>query len=150
MLRLDHLQRPELNKGTVDFAVSEEYWAPHPPPSIRPLFNPVPLVPQDSTRRKPGPMDYVFVFDVSQEAVRSGLLRTACNALLELLYGRDDAIPPCFAPSNRIAILAYDRTLQFYNLSVRTPLYLTLTTRITKSTPVRNNQPATYASRSGH
>lgn len=117
-LRLDHLQRPELNKGTVDFAVPEEYWAPRPPPSIRPLYTF--MLPESSTsRRKPVPMDYVFVVDVSQEAVRSGFLQVACSVLLEALYGRDDTVLPCFPPSSRIAILAYDRTLQFYNLSVR-------------------------------
>ncbi|KAM5536129.1 hypothetical protein V8D89_010228 [Ganoderma adspersum] len=116
MLRLDYLQRPELNKGTVDFAVPEEYWAPHPPPSIRPLYHS--MLPEPTTsRRIPVPMDYVFAFDVSQEAVRSGFLQTACNVLIELLYGDDDTIPSCFPPSSRIAILAFDRTLQFYNLS---------------------------------
>ena len=116
LLRLDHLQRPELNKGTVDFAVPDEYWAPHPPPAIRPLY--YSMSPDPSTsRRKPAAMDYVFAFDVSQEAVRLGFLHIACNVLLELLYGRDDVLP-CFPPSSRISILAYDRTLQFYNLSV--------------------------------
>ncbi|RPD55953.1 sec24-like protein [Lentinus tigrinus ALCF2SS1-6] len=116
LLRLDHLQRPELNKGTVDFAVPEEYWAPHPPPHIRPLY--CSMLPDSSnSRRKPAPMDYVFAFDVSQDAVRLGFLQTACNVLLELLYGHDDSVIPCFPPSSRIAILAYDRTLQFYNLS---------------------------------
>lgn len=117
-LRLDHLQRPELNKGTVDFAVSEEYWTPQPPPSIRPLYYSV--VPQPTTGvRKPQPMDYVFVFDVSQEAVRSGFLKTACAVLLAALFGDGESIPPCFPQESRIAILAFDRTLQFYNLSVR-------------------------------
>ncbi|KAL1946226.1 hypothetical protein VTO73DRAFT_15353 [Trametes versicolor] len=115
-LRLDHLQRPELNKGTVDFAVSEEYWTPQPPPSIRPLYYSV--VPQPTTGvRKPQPMDYVFAFDVSQEAVRSGFLKTACAVLLAALFGDDESIPSCFPQESRIAILAFDRTLQFYNLS---------------------------------
>ncbi|KAI0739143.1 hypothetical protein C8Q80DRAFT_1241672 [Daedaleopsis nitida] len=115
-LRLDHLQRPELNKGTVDFVVPEEYWAPHPPPSIRPLYcSPTP--PPLTSSRKPEPMDFVFAFDVSQEAVRTGFLQTGCDALLELLFGRGDTVPPCFPPSSRIAILAFDRTLQFHNLS---------------------------------
>lgn len=130
MLRLDYLQRPELSKGTVDFAVPEEYWAPHPPPSIRPLYHS--MLPEPTTsRRIPAPMDYVFAFDVSQEAVRSGFLQTACNVLIELLYGRDDTIPPCFPPSSHIAILAFDRTLQFYNLSVRLSLCLPPKPRIT-------------------
>ncbi|TFK84659.1 sec24-like protein [Polyporus arcularius HHB13444] len=116
LLRLDHLQRPELNKGTVDFAVPEQYWAPHPPPAIRPLYYSMSPDPSTSTR-KPRPMDYVFAFDVSQDAVRLGFLQTACNVLLELLYGRDDSVLPCFPTSSRIAILAFDRTLQFYNLS---------------------------------
>ncbi|KAI0764559.1 sec24-like protein [Trametes elegans] len=116
LLRLDHLQRPELNKGTVDFAVPEAYWAPHPPPSIQPLYYSV-VPPPTSGVRKPQPMDYVFAFDVSQEAVRSGFLKTACAVLLEALFGDGEAIPPCFPPSSRIAVIAFDRTLQFYNLS---------------------------------
>nr|QIE48582.1 hypothetical protein [Trametes gibbosa] len=115
-LRLDHLQRPELNKGTVDFAVSEEYWTPNPPPSIESLYYSV--TPKPSTGvRTPQPMDYVFAFDVSQEAVRSGFLKTACAALLESLFGDDESIPAHFPPTSRVAILGFDRTLQFYNLS---------------------------------
>ncbi|CDO77071.1 hypothetical protein BN946_scf184473.g15 [Trametes cinnabarina] len=116
LLRLDQLQRPELTKGTVDFAVPEEYWAPNPPPHIRPLYFSV-VAPSMSGLRKPQPMDYVFVLDVSQEAVRSGFLKVACATLLEVLFGDGESIPPCFPQSSRIAILAFDRTLQFYNLS---------------------------------
>ena len=120
-LRLDHLQRPELNKGTVDFAVSEEYWAPHPPPSIRPLYYSA-APPPTTPRRTPAPLDYVFAFDVSQDAVRSGFLQASCAVLLEALFGREDgSVAPCFPPSGGVAILAFDRTLQFYNLSVRVP-----------------------------
>lgn len=76
-------------------------------------------------------MDYVFAFDVSQESVRLGFLQTACNVLLEILYGRDDVVLPCFPPSSRIAILAYDRTLQFYNLSVSLSSALIMRRRVT-------------------
>lgn len=64
-------------------------------------------------------MDYVFAFDVSQEAVRSGFLKIACAVLLAALFGDGESIPSCFPQESRIAILAFDRTLQFYNLSVR-------------------------------
>ena len=43
-LRLDHLQRPELMKGTVDFVVGPEYYAPYPTPRIVPSYvSPEPL-----------------------------------------------------------------------------------------------------------
>lgn len=120
LLRLDHLQRPELNKGTVDFAVPEEYWAPHPPPRIAPLYQPV--IPSTETgSRKPQSMDYVFVIDVSVEAIRSGFTSTACESLRRILYGgtsEEDTIV-CFPSQSRICIVTYDRTLHFYNLSVR-------------------------------
>ena len=148
MLRLDHLQRPELNKGTVDFVVPQEYWAPHPPPTIRPLY--YSMLPEPSTsRRSPAPMDYVFAFDVSQEAVRSGFLQSACNALIELLYGRDDTIGPCFPSSSRIAIIAFDRTLQFYNLSVCFFLYDPTKREMTIGLLVSCRRTTPHASRPG-
>lgn len=122
-MRLDHMQRPELNKGTVDFAVPEEYWAPHPPPRIAPLYQPIiPL--SDEGIRKPQSMDYVFAIDVSAEAIRSGFTSSACVSLLRTLYGETSqdgsvVLEPCISPHCRIGILAYDRTLYFYNLSVR-------------------------------
>ncbi|KAH9917662.1 sec24-like protein [Epithele typhae] len=117
LLRLDHLQRPELNKGTVDFVVPEPYWAPHPPPSIRPLYTS--LIPTSREgKRKPTPLDYVFVLDASQDAVRSGFFQAACNVLLEALHDREDtAVPPYFPSSSRVAILVYDQTIHYYNLS---------------------------------
>ncbi|KZT02981.1 sec24-like protein [Laetiporus sulphureus 93-53] len=120
LARLDHLQRPELNKGTVDFVVPDEYWAPHPPPKIAPLY--LPLVPlSNSGNRQPQPMSYVFAFDVSLEAFQSGFTQAACTFLLEFLYGREtedgQKIEPCFPADCKICIISFDRTIHFYNLS---------------------------------
>lgn len=120
MLRLDHLQRPELNKGTVDFAVPGEYWAPHPPPRITPLFSPAVPLPTSGTR-EPQPINFVFAFDVSQEGIRSGLTKAACATLLSILYPPEleDGTPVAyFSPHSKIAIITFDKTLHFYDLSV--------------------------------
>ncbi|OBZ67298.1 Uncharacterized protein C4.03c [Grifola frondosa] len=116
LMRLDHLQRPELNKGTVDFVVSEEYWAPHPPPRITPLYSSV--VSQRTTDvREPRPMEYIFAFDVSLEAMRSGFIASACETLLELLYGDGVSVEPSLPPGCKISIMLFDRALHFYDLS---------------------------------
>jgi protein transport protein SEC24 len=120
-MRLDHLQRPELNKGTVDFVVPEAYWAINPPPKISSsyyLVEPPPPGP-----RRPQPMDYVFAFDISNEAIQSGFLVTACASLLKVLYGGTSedslSLEPCFPENSRLAIISFDKTLHFYDLSVR-------------------------------
>lgn len=68
-------------------------------------------------------MDYVFAFDVSNEAVVSGFLQSTCDALKSILYGSLDAsgaipTPPAFPPSLRIAIITFDTTLHFYDMAV--------------------------------
>ncbi|KAI0935116.1 hypothetical protein AcV7_004011 [Taiwanofungus camphoratus] len=120
--RLDHLQRPELNKGTVDFVVPEEYWAPHPPPRITPLHQAV-IAEETSGRRRPQPMNFVFAFDVSLEAVKSGFTSAACTVLSKCLYGEEaedgSMVEPCFPQESQICILSFDRSLHFYDLSPR-------------------------------
>jgi protein transport protein SEC24 len=68
-------------------------------------------------------MNYVFAFDVSNDAVQSGFLATSCASVLKVLYGAtdDDGLPidPCFPEHSRLAIISFDRSLHFYNLSVR-------------------------------
>ena len=119
LLRLDLLQRPELTKGTVDFAVdsSEEYWSKNPPPQISSPYCSVDPPPTDS--RQPEPLEIIFAFDVSSVAVASGFLKCACAFLKELLYGEDDLDDACFSRNGRIAIITFDSTLHFYDLTVR-------------------------------
>jgi protein transport protein SEC24 len=119
-MRLDHLQRPELNKGTVDFAVPEEYWAQQPPPTLSKSFS---MDPQPSVARKPETMNYFFALDVSSDAVISGFLYAACESLQRMLYGVEDGYA-CFPPESRIAILTFDQTLHFHDLSVRSSYIL--------------------------
>lgn len=111
--RLDHLQRPELNRGTIDFAVPAEYWASHTPERLSmPYFS---AEPPPTGARQPLPMNFVFAFDVSNEALRSGTLHTACAALHDTLFGEN----ACFPLQSEIAILTFDVALHFYDLSVR-------------------------------
>ncbi|KAI6019871.1 hypothetical protein F5J12DRAFT_968057 [Pisolithus orientalis] len=123
-MRMDHANRPELNKGTVDFvADSEDYWAPPPLPKLMPTYFSTDLPP--TTARKPQPMNYLFAFDISFEAVESGLLKSACDTLLDILYGGEaidgTSFDPCFPRGCGIGILTFDRTLHFYNLSPSLP-----------------------------
>ncbi|KAF8137561.1 hypothetical protein EV363DRAFT_1318334 [Boletus edulis] len=123
-MRLDHADRPELNKGTVDFIVeSDEYWAPPPLPKLAPTyFTPEPPPP---TPREPVPLHYLFALDVSMIAVESGFLQSVCSVLLDVLYGGTAAdgstFEPCFPQGCRIAILTFDQALHFYNLSADLP-----------------------------
>ncbi|KAF8960368.1 sec24-related protein [Flammula alnicola] len=121
LLRLDHLQRPELNKGTIDFDVTsaEEYWAQNPPPHIAQPFSSVEGPPKGP--RAPAPLEYVFAFDVSNEAVVSGFLQSVCDALKVVLFGSTNANGAIedshFPPSSKIAIVTFDSTLHFYDLT---------------------------------
>ncbi|KAH6917831.1 protein transporter SEC24 [Coprinopsis sp. MPI-PUGE-AT-0042] len=119
MLRLDHMHRPELNKGTVDFAVPEEYWAQHPPQRLSTPY--ASHDPQPSGSRPPIPMDYVFALDVTNQAVDTGFLQSACQGLLNALFGYSfedgTTVEPSIPPKSRVAILTFDETLHYYDLS---------------------------------
>ncbi|KAH8084302.1 sec24-like protein [Cristinia sonorae] len=122
LLRTDHAERPELNKGTVDFVVPETYWALHPPPTVKPLFQPV--IPEPVTgHRKPQPLNYVIILDVSMDAFRGGFTSAACRSILNVLYGGpsltapESHLEPCFPPNSRLCIITFDKTLHFYNLN---------------------------------
>lgn len=120
-MRLDHLQRPELNQGTFDFSVPKEYWATNPPETLTsPLYS---VEPRHSGPRAPMPINYVFLFDVSHEAVRSGFLRVACACVRTILFGGTShdgsTVDLCFPSESSLAILTFDQTIHFYDLLVR-------------------------------
>ena len=114
-MRLDHLQRPELNKGTIDFLVPDEYWALEPP-GLNPSYAPVGPS-SKRTHRPPQPMNYVFALDISVDAVRSGFLKSSCDALRAAIYQETEEGVICKLPvGSKIAIISYDCVINVYNL----------------------------------
>ena len=121
---MDHLQRPELIKGTIDFIVSSshEYYAPPAAPRLVPsYYTPEPPEPP-TVRHAPEPMRVLFAIDVSQEAIISGLTAAACEAIGGALYGVEAAdgrrMDRCFPDKCRVGFITYDESVHFYDLSV--------------------------------
>ena len=124
-MRMDHQQRLELNKGTVDFAVGPEYFALHPPPRISPSYYSPEPPPHPSSARSPEPMRILFVIDVSREAVQIGMVRAACEAIRGTLYGGEMSngtrMEACIPSRCTVGIVTFDTSVHFYDLSVRLP-----------------------------
>ncbi|NWX87603.1 SC24B protein, partial [Nothoprocta pentlandii] len=80
-------KRPEVQNSTVEFIASSDYMLRPPQPAV-----------------------YLFVFDVSHNAVEAGYLTIVCQALLENL----DKLPG--DSRTRIGFVTFDSTVQFYNL----------------------------------
>ena len=117
LMRLDHMERPELNRGTVDFLVAEGYWAQNPQKGLSTSYLSVELPPSGS--RQPMPMDFIFAFDVSHDSVTTGLLKSACNAARRVFFGdADESLEPCFPATSRLAIITFDHTVHFHAFSV--------------------------------
>ncbi|KAJ7625872.1 CPII coat sec24 protein [Roridomyces roridus] len=84
----DRYTRAELNHPVVDYVATSEY-----------------------VRQAPQAPAYVFVLDVSQEAVSSGMFSTAIHMILENL---DDL--PNEQKRTRVAIICYDTALHFFSI----------------------------------
>jgi protein transport protein SEC24 len=104
--RVDRLQRPELMMGTVEYLVPKEYWA-----------------------KQPVGLCWLFLIDVSQEAVNRGFIEAVCDGISNSLYGHDreeekegkhgDDSPAtgCLPKGIKVGIVTYDKEVHFYNCS---------------------------------
>uniref|UniRef100_A0A7N8WXI2 SEC24 homolog B, COPII coat complex component n=1 Tax=Mastacembelus armatus TaxID=205130 RepID=A0A7N8WXI2_9TELE len=80
-------KRPEVQNATVEFIASSDYMLRPPQPAV-----------------------YLFVLDVSHNAVEAGYLKYFCESLLENL----DKLPG--DTRTRVGFLTFDSTIHFYNL----------------------------------
>lgn len=105
--RVDRMQRPELTTGTVEYLVPKEYWA-----------------------KEPVALHWLFLIDVSQEAITRGFLEAFCEGILGALYGdaedgstdessNGDALKRSIPPGSKVGFVTFDKTVHFYNCSVR-------------------------------
>ncbi len=105
-VRVDRAQRPELTTGTVEYLVPKEYWA-----------------------KEPVPLHWLFLIDVSQEAVARGFLQAFCEGISGALYGNveddmtdensnGDAPKRSMPPGSKVGFVTFDKTVQFYNCNV--------------------------------
>ncbi|KAI7857087.1 Sec23/Sec24 trunk domain-containing protein [Circinella umbellata] len=87
--RMDLDQRPELQRGTIEFEVPEIYWTRHP-----------------------APLRILFAIDVSFCAVQSGVLESFCQVLSNTLFSEE-----AFPKGTQVGIITFDTSVHFYNLS---------------------------------
>ncbi|KAI9263361.1 hypothetical protein BDA99DRAFT_65660 [Phascolomyces articulosus] len=87
--RMDLDQRPELQRGTVEFEVPEIYWT-----------------------RQPAALRVLFALDVSYSAVNSGVLEAFCQTLGETIFSEH-----AFPEGTQVGIMTFDTAVHFYNLS---------------------------------
>ncbi len=114
-VRVDRAQRPELTTGTVEYLVPKEYWA-----------------------KEPVGLRWLFVIDVSQDAVSKGFLEAFCEGILGALYGEDEddvddertngenALEKRRTPvGSKVGFVTFDKAMHFYNCNVsRCPKYV--------------------------
>lgn len=101
-VRVDRMQRPELMLGTVEFTVPKEYWS-----------------------KEPVALRYLFLIDITQEAINRGVLAATCQGILRALYGTDpeqdaeseEPQPPRLPVGSKVGIVTFDKEVQFYNLT---------------------------------
>jgi len=128
MRRVDQDARPELNVGTVDIDVhdaGQDYWTTQYEPSvIEPQFVAAvtSTAQRDSIRlagpsklaaRQPVRLRTLFAIETTAEAVESGLVRAACDAIRAALYADQGTSIGDFG------ILTFDTEIAFYALEVR-------------------------------
>uniref|UniRef100_A0A8C4R113 SEC24 homolog C, COPII coat complex component n=1 Tax=Eptatretus burgeri TaxID=7764 RepID=A0A8C4R113_EPTBU len=92
--RVDYYERPELSMGSYEFLATVDYC---------------------KENKQPNPPSFVFMIDVSYNAIKSGLVSLLCEELKTLLdhLPRED---PVAQSSIRVGFVTYNKILHFYNL----------------------------------
>lgn len=103
-IRVDRAQRPELALGTVEFTVPKEYW-----------------------NKEPVGLRWLFVIDVSAEAVNRGYLHGFCEGILSALYNPGEEKEETsesekprtsrLAQGSKVGFVTFDKEVHFYNIS---------------------------------
>ena len=69
-------------------------------------------------------MRWLFMIDITQDAINRGFLNSVCQGILDALYGRDEdnlseeeADALRLPAGAKIGIVTYDKEVQFYNLA---------------------------------
>ena len=108
-VRVDRAQRPELTTGTVEYLVPREYWA-----------------------KEPIGLRWLFVLDVTQDALQKGFLSAFCEGILAALYGEDefDETEPDGKTNgeaeekrripigSKVGFVTFDKTMHFFDCRV--------------------------------
>lgn len=121
--RMDFDQRPELAFGSVDMLVPRDYWV-QPSPAEIAAFASTSTSKEGPPPRTPGPIKHVFAIDVSFTASKTYMIQQAVRAIREALYPEpsedgeaNGTTHRTLVPGSKIAILTFDTTIHFYNLS---------------------------------
>ncbi|XP_078086992.1 protein transport protein Sec24A-like [Mustelus asterias] len=89
--------------------VTRSYGEPHKRPEVQSATIEF-IAPSEYMLRPPQPAVYLYILDVSHNAVESGYLNTVCQSLLDNL----DALPG--DSRTRIGFITFDSTIHFYSL----------------------------------
>jgi protein transport protein SEC24 len=84
------------------------------------------MVPKAYWGNEPVGLRWLFVIDVSQEAVSRGFLEACCEGIMAALYGSDgnsenengETSGKTLPEGSKVGIITFDKDVHFYNLSV--------------------------------
>ena len=92
--RVDKFSRPELCRGSYEYKATKDYC---------------------ENQKQPNPPAIVFCIDVTTNAVKSGMVATACQKIKQMLKSLPKD-PKSQTSNMKVAIICYTRVLHFFNL----------------------------------
>ena len=93
--RYDRFERPELHLGAFEFTATKDYCA---------------------NQKLPQAPAYIFMIDVSYNAIHSGMVQVLCSQLKNIIFNHLPKDSDQSEPEIRVGFATYSNALQFYNL----------------------------------